>query len=72
VLLMGSDRNDRAASPWESAAGRRPNGPSRELRYWQPGMAAPAVLGRASALLSVQFLEGVGDSRKIQDSLDRL
>ncbi len=72
VMLMGSDRNDRAASPWESAAGRRGNGPTRELRFWQPGMAAPAVLGRASALLSVQFLEGVGDSRKIQESLDRL
>jgi hypothetical protein len=72
VLLMGADRNDRAASPWEAAAGRRGTGAARELRFWQPGMTAPAVLGRASAILSVQFLEGTGDPRKVQEALDRL
>lgn len=72
VLLMGADRNDRAPSPWESAPVRRSNGASRELRFWAPGMATPTVLGRASAILSVQFLEGAGETHRTQEALDRL
>jgi len=58
VLLMANDRNDRAQSPWEGGTTRKLVGASRELRFWNPGMAAPVVLGRASSILSVEWAPG--------------
>lgn len=64
VLLMGGDRNDRVLSPWAATFPRRAGVSSREIRYWEPGMAASSVLGRASGILSVQFLDGASASSK--------
>ncbi len=58
VLLMANDRSDRVSSPWEGGSSRKLLGVSRELRFWNPGMAAPVVLGRASSILSVEWASG--------------
>ncbi len=58
VLLMGRDRRDQAPLPWSAERTGKARQATRELRAWEAGMERPVVIGRVSALLSVQFLAG--------------
>lgn len=72
VLLMGRDLKDKAPLPWQSSDPVAKNRMKRELRVWQKGTKQPVVIGRASALLSAQFLDGHEFPDRILKSFDAL
>ncbi|NOZ00392.1 MAG: hypothetical protein GXP54_00695 [Deltaproteobacteria bacterium] len=58
VMLMALGRRDGLKPPWLKGGTYRPDRRTREMRVWIKGMDAPAVAGRATRILSVQFLNG--------------
>ncbi len=69
VMLLALGPKDRAPSPLVEAAERAK---SREVRLWVRGAASPVVLGRATRLLTVQFLMDHPARSAILDAFSRL
>jgi hypothetical protein len=55
VAMMALGREDTATARWQQVLAA-PDGRTREIRAWVPGMPVPVVIGRASAIVAVQFL----------------
>jgi hypothetical protein len=70
VMLAGQGRGDRIVQPWDGRRLRDMANRSREIRYWAEGMPEPAVLGRASRLLFVQFPGESDDSSSLIRAFD--
>lgn len=72
VVLMARDRRDEPPLPWSAERTGRRRAPTRELRAWEAGMAQPVVIGRASAILAAQFLDGRPDGDRIVQAFEGL
>lgn len=72
VVLMARDRRDEAPLPWSAERTGKGRPASRELHVWEAGMERPVVVGRVSALLSVQFLDGHPASDRIVPAFEGL
>ena len=68
----GRELKDKAPLHWQSSDTVAKNRNKRELRVWQKGTKQPVVIGRASALLSAQFLDGHEFPDRILKSFDAL
>lgn len=72
VVQMAFDKNDQAKPPWiEAKSGGKRVG-SREIRYYESSMDKAVTIGRATSLLSVQFLSGDIDSEKVLEGFKKL
>lgn len=72
VLLMSLGRNDRLTPPWRIDRKGRADRRTREMRVWFRGMGAPAVIGRVTRILSVQFLNDHPDPKAVLASFAEL
>jgi hypothetical protein len=72
VTLMARDRRDEAPLPWSAERTGKRRHATRELHAWEVGMERPVVIGRVSALLSVQFLDGHPASDRIVPAFEGL
>ncbi len=56
VVEMALGSADEIVWPWTPARGGGERSRTREVRFWTPGMAQPAVIGRMPEIQSVQFM----------------